>query len=193
MHILKNLSYSLLLAFSLSACNNTTKTEGATTDSLANIKDSSDVVVNTEAQPADSENHLSTFEFKNVDNSIVKLGELKGKVVFVNFWATWCPPCIEEMPSIQVLYEKFKDNKDIVFLIVDVDGDLENANTFMKEHNLKMPLYIMNSNLPAGFELNAIPTTIVLDKQGNLDLRLEGGRDYATPEMFDEINAILAK
>lgn len=131
--------------------------------------------------------------FQAADKSIINTRDLIGKVVFINFWATWCPPCIEEMPSIQALYNKFKDNKDIVFLLVDVDADLKGAERFMRTNKLDMPLYIPNSNLPSSFLGGAIPTTVILDKRGNIDVRLEGGRDYRAPQITQALESLLAE
>lgn len=145
-------------------------------DSVSTAKSSDDIV-----------------SFRGIDNQTISTEDLKGKVVFINFWATWCPPCIEEMPSIQILYDKFKNNKDIVFLLVDVDGDLQNAEKFMKNNKLDMPLYIPDSDLPESFIQGAIPTTVILDKRGNIDVRLEGGRDYSSPSIAKALESLLAE
>ena len=133
------------------------------------------------------------ISFKNAKNETVNLDDLKGKVVFINFWATWCPPCIEEMPSIQFLYNKFKDNKDIEFLLVDVDNNMEGALKFMEKRNLDMPIFVPNSPIPSTFLDGAIPTTVILDKKGNIDVRLEGARDYASPNMSKALDSLLAE
>lgn len=133
------------------------------------------------------------ISFKAPDKSIINTQDLIGKVVFINFWATWCPPCIAEMPSIQILYDKFKDNKDIVFLIVDVDADLIGAERFMKSRKFTLPLYIPNSNIPSSFLKGAIPTTVILDKRGNIDVRLEGGRDYTAPQITQALQSLLSE
>ncbi len=114
---------------------------------------------------------------------VLQLSALKGKVVFINFWATWCPPCIHELPSIDQLKQSLKDNKDIVFLLVDVDGDMEKSSAFMAENKYDLPLYIAEGDIPAEFLGQSIPTTVILDKAGKIVERLEGSRDYGAPEI----------
>lgn len=133
------------------------------------------------------------ISFQAVDKSKINTKDLIGKVVFINFWATWCPPCIAEMPSIQALYNKFKDNKDIVFLMVDVDADLKGADRFMRKNKYELPVYIPNSNIPTSFLEGSIPTTVILDKRGNIDVRLEGGRDYNAPQITQALESLLAE
>ncbi|AIM36691.1 TlpA family protein disulfide reductase [Sphingobacterium sp. SG20118] len=121
----------------------------------------------------------------------ITLSSLKGKVVFINFWATWCPPCIREMPSINSLKESFKDRDDIVFLMVDVDGTMEKSKGFMTENNYNLQVYIPKGEIPSNFLGNAIPTTVILNKNGELVNRMEGGRDYAAPEIIASLNELL--
>ena len=80
------------------------------------------------------------FEMIDADGKITTMEDLKGKVVFLNFWATWCGPCIAEMPTIQKLYDKFKDDKDIVILTVEVENKKEKAKNFMTSKNLTLPI-----------------------------------------------------
>ncbi|WP_156167606.1 MULTISPECIES: TlpA family protein disulfide reductase [Sphingobacterium] len=123
------------------------------------------------------------LSFKDKEGKVLQLSALKGKVVFINFWATWCPPCIHELPSIDQLRQSLKDNKDIVFLMVDVDGDMEKSSAFMAENKYDLPLYIAAGEIPAEFLGQSIPTTVILDKAGKIVERLEGSRDYGTPEI----------
>lgn len=115
-----------------------------------------------------------------------------GKVVFINFWATWCPPCIAELPSIDKLYQQFKDNEAVVFAIVDVDGQYEKSKQFMESKNLDLPVHISSGEIPAGWLGNAIPTTLILDKQGQIAAKHEGMADYSRPEVTDFINKLIA-
>ncbi|WP_293900064.1 TlpA family protein disulfide reductase [Sphingobacterium sp. UBA5670] len=132
---------------------------------------------------ADTATTTQELSFKDKEGKVLQLSALKGKVVFINFWATWCPPCIHELPSIDQLRQSLKDNKDIVFLMVDVDGDMEKSSAFMAENKYDLPLYIAEGDIPAEFLGQSIPTTVILDKAGKIVERLEGSRDYGAPEM----------
>ena len=138
-----------------------------------------------EAPPA------SGIRFKNEEGKTVSLNALKGKVVFINFWATWCPPCIHEMPSIDELKKKFKGNDDIVFLMVDVDNKLEESAAFMRENDYDLPVYVPAGNIPSDYLGGAIPTTVILDKRGDMIARIEGGRDYTDPEIIKALNELV--
>lgn len=104
---------------------------------------------------------------------------LKGKVVFINFWATWCPPCIAEMPAINELYTSFKDNPGIVFLLVDADQDLPKATAFIKEKAFSLPVSSFRGTVPASWYSGTLPTTVVLDKAGNVVYQHEGAADFS--------------
>ena len=110
-----------------------------------------------------SNSPVSDIFFKDGKENIISLSELKGKVVFINFWATWCPPCRAEMPSIESLYQKVKDNKNIVFLMVDVDNDYAKAKKYMDRKNLTLPVYTPASAIPQALMSGTIPTTLILE------------------------------
>lgn len=120
--------------------------------------------------------------FKTPEGQLVNLSQLRGKVVFINFWATWCPPCIAEMPSIQELYTTFKDDDQVVFLMVDVDNKPDRSLKFMKKGNYDLPVHVPASAIPSTFLGSAIPTTLVLNKKGKIALKHEGMGNYAAPE-----------
>ncbi|QOW11921.1 TlpA family protein disulfide reductase [Kaistella flava (ex Peng et al. 2021)] len=122
----------------------------------------------------------------------VSLEDLKGKVVFINFWATWCGPCIAEMPSIQKLHDKFKDNKDIVFVILEAEGNKTKATKFMENRKLNLPLYYPAGDFPAEFFRGSLPTTVILDKQGNIAHITEGMSDYSGQDIVDFLNNVIA-
>lgn len=129
--------------------------------------------------------------FQDGNGKIVALNDLKGKVVFINFWATWCPPCIAEMPSINELKAKFGENENIIFLMVDVDGKHKKSQAFMDKREFNLPVYIPHSEIPKEFLSGAIPTTVILDKKGAIAARIEGGRDYSKPEIVNALKQLI--
>ncbi|GAA4176767.1 hypothetical protein GCM10022218_24470 [Sphingobacterium ginsenosidimutans] len=147
------------------------------------------------AEPIDAggKSASNTVSFVNHLGETVQVADLKGKVVFINFWATWCGPCRAEMPSINVLYDKFKDNPNIVFLIVEIEGDKEKAAAFVKNEKLTLPISYPNSDIPKEWLSESIPSTVILDKGGNLATRHEGMADYSTPDVATFIQDLINK
>lgn len=131
--------------------------------------------------------------FLNDNEQRVPLADLKGKVVFINFWATWCPPCKAEMPSIQILKDKFKDNDKVVFMLVEIESEKEKANTFMKAGNMDLPIYYPGSSIPREWLGGSIPTTVILDKEGNTVAHHAGMADYSKKEVFEFIMDLIDK
>lgn len=143
------------------------------------------------AEDAPESNWEGDVAFKDGQGKTVELSSLKGKVVFINFWATWCPPCRAEMPSINTLYKKFKDSSNVVFLMVDVDGKYEKSRSFVKENGYDFPLYVPAGEIPSSLLGNAIPTTVILNKKGKIVKRHEGAADYASPQQEKFIQSLL--
>ena len=110
------------------------------------------------------------------DGNVTSLEALKGKVIFMNFWATWCPPCIAEMPSINKLHEEMGD--EVAFVMLSFDQDFETAKAYDKRKGYNLPIYAAASNMPAVYDSNALPTTYVIDAQGNIALTHKGMADY---------------
>ena len=128
--------------------------------------------------------------FRNVDGTILDLSAQKNKVVFINFWATWCPPCIAEMPSINKLYQQFKDNENILFVMVDVDNNFDKSNTFMKRKGFALPVYTPAGEIPAKYFSGTLPTTVILNKSGNIAFHHDGVADYSNSEVADFIKKL---
>ena len=115
------------------------------------------------------------WSFQTIDGESVSLNNFKGKVIFLNFWATWCPPCIAEIPDIQKLYDQF--GKEAVFLLVSDESD-EKLKKFMQRKDLHIPVYINRSTVPDVFASNSIPTTLIIDPSGNIILRKTGAAKW---------------
>jgi len=142
------------------------------------------------AAPTQEANYV--FEMVYADGKAVNLEDLKGKVVFINFWATWCPPCIAEMPSIQKLYDKVKDDQEIVILTVEVEGKRDKAAKFMERKKLSLPVVYPNSAIPTEFFNGSLPTTVILDKKGNIAHTTMGMADYSGQDVVDFLNELKA-
>lgn len=121
--------------------------------------------------------------FKSSDGNIFNLQEQRGKVLFINFWAAWCPPCIAEMPSINQLFNEFKDNENVVFLLVDVDNNPEKSNLFMKRKGFNLPVYSPAGEIPKEYFQGTLPTTVIIDKLGNIVFHHQGLADYSNSKM----------
>jgi thiol-disulfide isomerase/thioredoxin len=118
------------------------------------------------------------INFRDANGETVSLSSLKGKVVFINFWATWCPPCLAEMPAINTLHQKLTGNKNIVFLMADADGKPELASLFLQNKQYNLPVYAAITAVPANVSGGTIPTTVVLNKKGEMVYHHEGVADY---------------
>ena len=119
---------------------------------------------------------------QTVDGKVLDLQQQKGKVVFINFWATWCPPCLAELPSVNDLYLKVKDNPNIVFLSIDADNKLPKSSLFLKNRGYLFPVYSGDLTLPPTFYSGNIPTTLVINKKGDEVFNHVDKANYADEE-----------
>ena len=109
----------------------------------------------------------------------VPFAEFKDKVVFVNFWATWCPPCVAEMPDIQGLYEEVGSG-NIAFVLISSDDSFQKAKDFVKRKEFNFPIYQLASPLPKVYDYSAIPTTYVISSEGKIVVSKSGMAKYNT-------------
>ncbi|AMR31693.1 thioredoxin [Mucilaginibacter sp. PAMC 26640] len=136
---------------------------------------------------------VSDLIFSDPAGQTLSLHNLKGKVVVINFWATWCPPCRAELPSLNSLYEKFKANKDIVFITVDADGDFAKSAGFLQSNGYTLPLYKIASNVEESVYAGTLPTTVIIDTEGKMVLRHQGAADYDSKRVIDLLKSLIAK
>jgi peroxiredoxin len=123
-----------------------------------------------------------------------RLSELRGKVVLVNFWATWCPPCRKELPSMERLWRQFKD-AGLVVLGVNVGetGDEVFAFSNGLETPLTFPLLLdEESRVAQSWPVTGLPTTYLVDKQGRIAFRAIGGREFDSPAIVQQVRELLA-
>ncbi len=146
-------------------------------------------VSESDKMAADYDFTLLTFEGEKFD-----FRDLKGKVVFMNFWASWCAPCVAEMPNIQNLYNSYKDRDDIVFVMISLDRDPEKARKFIKRKDFNFPVFTPDykSGIPGIYESPSIPTTFVLNKNGFIDTRKVGMANYDTSKFRKYLDRLLS-
>lgn len=129
------------------------------------------------------------MELINSAGEKVSMEEFKGKVIFINLWATWCPPCIAEMPGINKLYNEVQD-EDIEFLMLSLDDDFEKAKRFMEKKGFDFEVYEVNGGLPDMYYSQSIPTTFVINANGELALTHAGMADYDTKEFQEFLRSL---
>ena len=117
------------------------------------------------------------WTLQTLDGQPVQFESLKGKVVFLNFFATWCPPCIAEMPGIQDLYESVDSDK-IVFMIISRDDSREKPAEFMTKKGYTLPVYMSAGPTPPEFQSTVLPTTFIISPRGEIVSRHTGMADY---------------
>lgn len=127
-----------------------------------------------------SEERYASYEFilENLDGERISFQEFKGKTVFINFWATWCPPCIAEMPDIHDLFEE--TNENVAFVMISLDRSEDRAKEFVLEKEFEFPVYFLRSGLPNTYKTHSIPTTYLLDKEGRIRVENSGMAKYNT-------------
>ena len=119
------------------------------------------------------------FELIDQQGNRRSFKEFEDKVVFINFWATWCPPCIAEMPDIHDLYRDMK-GKEIEFVLISFDDDFQKAKNFVKKKDFDFPIYQLGSPLPKIYASSAIPTTYVISAKGEVVVSKSGMAKYNT-------------
>jgi thiol-disulfide isomerase/thioredoxin len=126
---------------------------------------------------------------KSLDGQDFKMADAKGKVVFLNFWATWCSPCVAEMPSIQRLHEKLKDD-GVVFVCVS-NEETSKVSQFVKEKGLTFPIYTIRGTPPDVFKTRGIPATFILSPEGKIAFKHIGSAKWDDKRSIDFIKGLM--
>jgi thiol-disulfide isomerase/thioredoxin len=113
------------------------------------------------------------WQLSDLKGNTINFSEFQDKVVFINFWATWCGPCVGEMPEIQKFYDNFKNNENVIFLIVS-NEDKAVIQNFIDNKGYTFPVYTSMSNPPRAFDSNSIPTSFLISKSGKIVMRQVG-------------------
>jgi cytochrome c biogenesis protein CcmG/thiol:disulfide interchange protein DsbE len=144
--------------------------------------------------PIKNNKKAPNFYLENLSGKKVELNHLKGKVIFLNFWATWCSPCKEEMPSMEYLYQQFKE-KDFIFLTISVDYEgKKRIKEFIERERYTFPVLLdPKCETFDLYKVKGIPTTFLVDKKGMMIGKAIGPRDWKSPEVVSLLNRLIGK
>ncbi len=131
------------------------------------------------------------FDLKSLDGLPVQLAQLKGKVVVVNFWATWCGPCKEEMPAFERLRQQL-DPERFVLLTITTDLQREGIKHFLTNLHVQLPvLFDEDQDVSHAYLVRALPTTVFIDQQGTLIGRAVGPREWDAPTAVRALQSLM--
>ena len=166
----KGFIISAIIIVSLSACSDSKETAVAS--------DVQQTGIGTHFQPTSQPAaELPAFTIQDINGRSVDLQRFKGKKIFLNLWASWCPPCRAEMPSIEKLF-RAADTGKVAFIMLSLDDHFDKAKKFIRKQGFRLPVYYPAENLPALFNVQGIPSTFIFDEHGRLIQRIDGAENY---------------
>lgn len=115
------------------------------------------------------------WQLRGLDGEKINFSDFKGQIIVVNFWATWCPPCVAEMPSFQKLYNAYGDK--VVFLFVAND-EPDRVRDFIADNNYELPVYYQETKVPDQMNSNSLPTTYIVDTADHIVASKVGAADW---------------
>jgi len=115
------------------------------------------------------------WQLRDLQGQSLNFSGFKGKTIIINFWATWCPPCVAEMPSFQKLFDDYGDQ--VVFLFVAND-ESDRVVSFIDDKNYKLPVYFQETQVPDEMNSNSLPTTYIVDASGHIVASKVGAADW---------------
>jgi thiol-disulfide isomerase/thioredoxin len=132
------------------------------------------------------------FTVRNTAGERINFDQYKGKVVFLNLWATWCGPCRAEMPTIQTLYEKM-DTTGVAFVILSIDRDADEPKIakFINQYKYTFPVYRPSGMLTSQLDIPSIPTTFIINKEGKIVAKEVGATNFDTAKFRKFLSSLL--
>jgi peroxiredoxin len=134
------------------------------------------------------------FELPELQGRHLGLADLRGRVVFVNFWATWCPPCRDEAPALERFYRAMQsEGLEVVAISIDEEKDRGAVEAFQREFGLSFPILMdLDKRVYASYRATGVPETFLVDAEGRLVERFIGPRDWDEPRYARQIRRLLA-
>jgi thiol-disulfide isomerase/thioredoxin len=120
--------------------------------------------------------------FLDMEGNRINLEDYRGKTVFINLWATWCPPCRAEMPHISEMYKKLKDTENLEFLMIALDKELVKSKEFIEKKGFTFPVVHASFGLNNSLQSQSIPTSLVINPEGEIVFYQEGMSNFDTEE-----------
>lgn len=130
------------------------------------------------------------WELQDLDGNPANFSSGEGTVILVNIWATWCPPCLAEMPSLQALYNSY--STEVSFYFVSLENT-ETLQRFINKKGYTVPVYTVQDEFPAALETNSFPTTYLISKSGKIVMDKKGVADWDSESVHKTIDALLAE
>jgi thiol-disulfide isomerase/thioredoxin len=118
--------------------------------------------------------------FVDTEGRTIRLEDYRGKTIFINLWATWCPPCRAEMPHISSLYQKVRDTENLKFIMIALDKDFEKSKKYITNKNFDFPVVHAAYGLNSALQSQSIPTTLVVNPEGKIIFYQEGMSNFDT-------------
>ena len=131
------------------------------------------------------------FTYLDGEGNKLTIASLKGKIVIINFWASWCPPCRAEMPSLEGLYKKLRGDDRFVFLFINEDENKTKSAVYLDKNNFIIPVYSRSGEISSAVFSGTLPTTIVLDKSLKVVFKYEGMAGYNTDKFIQQLKELL--
>ncbi len=134
-------------------------------------------ILSPSVEDVDSRIKLTNYNWnlKGINTNDLKFVDAKEKVIIVNFWATWCPPCRAEMPSLQKLYDDYKDKIEFIFV---TNENSDTVTRFLEKNNYTLPSFNQYTNTPKEFNVSSIPATYIINKKGEIVVHEVGAADW---------------
>ena len=154
---------------------------------------STDELIRIGLQPLKEGTEIVDFELQDLSGVSRRLSDFRGKVVFLNFWATWCGPCRFEMPSMEKLYKRLKD-EGLEIVAVNLQEDRSSVEQFVDEYGLSFPVLLdTTGRIGATYGARSIPTTYIVDREGFVIAGTIGTREWDTEEYIRFFEKLLAE
>ena len=133
------------------------------------------------------------IKLKDVKGKEIALSDFRGKIVFLNFWATWCPPCRNEMPSMEKLYQRFKD-REFAMIAISLQEPASRVEKFFREHNLNyIALLDSKGEVGSQYGIRSIPTTLILNRSGKVIGGVIGAKEWDSRKSFALFDYLIEK